>query len=243
MKLIASFVPALILAESLSPSAANESIPRQLQASLTCLFAGSDPATCCEGASSSDQICGIINCADLSTGTLKDDPNCSCSKLVDFCSSTASLLASMAPDITGLCSTVEGCCGADTTNSDFNTCLQESGVDISSMTGLLDGTSAGGDGTGSDMMGDMGGMDSLGLDGVMSMPGAQSLSDFIGGVSSPTSGTTTATAPTGSSEEGDAAANEESNETAPAPSPATSGSILFGTTFAVTVSTGALIFM
>lgn len=218
MKIIASFFPALILAESASPSAANESIPRQLQASLTCLVTGGDPATCCEGASSSDQICGLINCADLSTGTLKDDPNCSCSKFVDFCSSTASLVAAFAPDVTGLCSAVEGCCGANTTNSEFNTCLQESEVDISSLTGFMDGNSAEGDGTGSDTMGDMGGMDFSGLDGVMSMPGAEALSDLIGGVSSPTSGTATGTAPTGSSEEGDAVANEESNETAPAPS-------------------------
>jgi hypothetical protein len=152
---------------------------------------------------------------------LKDDPDCSCSKLVDFCSSTASLMAGMVGDVTGLCSAVEGCCGADTTNSDFNTCLQESGVDTSSLTGLVDGASAGGNGTALDMMGGMDGMDFSGLVGGMSMPGGQSLSDLIGDVSSPTSGTTTATAPSGSSEEGDAAANEESKETASAP--ATSG--------------------
>ncbi|KAL3788751.1 hypothetical protein HJC23_012307 [Cyclotella cryptica] len=225
MKLVPSCVSALVLAASASASATKESNPRQLQESIACLLSGSDPATCCANADASDQICSIINCADLSTGTLKDDANCSCSTLVDFCSSTASFLATMAPDVTGLCSAVEGCCGADTTNSDFNTCLQESGVDISSLTGLMDGASAGGDGIGPDMMGGdmMGSMDFSGLDGGMSMPGGQSFTDLIGGVSSPTDGTTTATAPTGSSEEGSSATTEGSEESVPAPSPATSG--------------------
>ena len=221
MKLVASCVSALFFAAS--ASAINEVIPRHLQQSITCLLSGSDPASCCASASSSDQICNVINCADLNTGTLKDDANCSCSTLVDFCSSTATFLASMAPDVTGLCSAIEGCCGADTTNSDFNTCLQDSGADVSSLTGLMDGTSTGGGETGSDAMGGMGDMNFPGMDAGMSMPGGQSFTDWVGDVSGPSSGTTTTSTPTESAEESDASTTEESEESAPAPSPATSG--------------------
>ena len=112
---------------------------RELQDSITCLLVGTEPATCCAAAPATDQICSLINCTDFSTGGLKDDANCSCSNIVDFCESTAAPIASFMPELTTWCTSTQVCCGEDTDNDAFNLCFQELGVDLGGVAEMFGG--------------------------------------------------------------------------------------------------------
>ena len=149
--------------------------------------------------------------AHLNTTLAEDNKDCSCSTLSDFCTGLGSSLAAIAPDVTPLCAAVGECCGTGMTNSDFNSCFEGKGVDVSSLMAMMGG---GADTSGTE------GMDLLSLTEGMSMPtDLGSAADLLGSLTG--TGATAAAAPATTAAPADEEADAE--EEAPAPSPAETG--------------------
>lgn len=95
-----------------------------------------------------DLICSVANCIDMSATSgmmqLDEDPDCSCDMLVDMCTSASSILAWIAPDLTGLCGIISRCCADSSSNESFNKCWQTEGTDgVNEFTKRLNGEVSG----------------------------------------------------------------------------------------------------
>ncbi|KAL3798811.1 hypothetical protein HJC23_004599 [Cyclotella cryptica] len=96
----------------------------------------------------SDLICSVAKCIDISTDSgmmqMNEDPNCSCDMLVDVCTSASSLLAWIAPDLTGLCVIISQCCAEQSSNDSFNKCWHTEGTSgVNEFTKRLNGEVSG----------------------------------------------------------------------------------------------------
>ena len=81
-------------------------------------------------------------------------------------------LTAVSPAVGDLCQVASGCCGADTTNGEFNVCFRESGGSIDSLTGMMGGDAFGG-GVNGDVTTSLPGMDfsAFGQDSTMDVTG------------------------------------------------------------------------